>query len=175
TVRVRESVAHSLQERLGGRRVTAIDLVVREGRSAVRGGCLPSHGDLGIAAGGREVLWSRRGCGWRGQPPTGQRMEFPVVRAFPEDKTLEIEGDAPVGLVLTQGRVIAVRDPDTAIAFPQPVPIDFDSQVATRGADCDDLSGIRAERLVVGIPATAVLLRVPSRAICGIDAVAVQG
>src|SRR5439155_1149728 len=102
-------------------------------------------------------------------------MEFPVVRAFPEDKTLEIEGDAPVGLVLTQGRVIAVRDPDTAIAFPQPVPIDFDSQVATRGADCDDLSGIRAERLVVGIPATAVLLRVPSRAICGLDAIAVQG
>src|SRR5438046_7899184 len=102
-------------------------------------------------------------------------MEFPVVRAFPEDKTLEIEGDAPVGLVLTQGRVIAVRDPDTAIAFPQPVPIDFDSQVATRGADCDDLSGIRAERLVVGIPASALLLRVRSRAICGLDAIAIQG
>src|SRR5438132_7789565 len=100
-------------------------------------------------------------------------MEFPVVRAFPEDKTLEIEGDAPIGLVLAQGRVIAVRDPDTTIAFPQPVPIDFDSQVATRGPDRDDLSAIRADGLVVGIPPTAVLLRVPPGAIRGLDRVAV--
>src|SRR5256885_4886752 len=102
-------------------------------------------------------------------------MEFPVPRAIPEDKALEIEGDAPVGLVLAQGRVIAVRDPDTAIAFPQPVPIDFDSQVATRGTDRDDLSAIRAEGLVVRIPAAAVLLRIPPGAIRSLDDVAVQG
>src|SRR2546429_9458893 len=70
TVRVREHVAHGRQERLGGRRETPIDLVVRDGRSAIRGGGPPRQGGPGIAAGGRRGLRGRRGRGGRGQAST---------------------------------------------------------------------------------------------------------
>src|SRR5438445_8761225 len=101
-------------------------------------------------------------------------MRLPMPRALPEDKALDIEGDVPIGLVLAQGRVVAIGDADTTVSFPQPITVNLEFHVAALRPDRDDLSGIRAECLVAGIPPTTVLLRVPPEAIRGLHAIAVQ-
>src|SRR2546428_14125980 len=99
-------------------------------------------------------------------------MPLPMPRPLPEDNAWDIEGDAPIGLVLAQGGVVAIGDADTAVSLPQPVSVNLEVHVAALRPDRDDLSGIRAECLVAGIPPTTVLLRVPPGAIRGLHAIA---
>src|SRR2546428_918580 len=101
-------------------------------------------------------------------------MPLPMPRPLPEDNALDIEGDAPVGLVLAQGCVVAIGDADTTVPSPYPITVNLEFHVAALRPDRDDLSGIRAECLVAWIPPTTVLLRVPPGAIRGLHAIAVQ-
>src|SRR5207302_10590440 len=97
-----------------------------------------------------------------------------VVRALPEDEPLHVEGNAAVRLFLAEGLIVARGHVRSAIAFPQPIALNLDFHVPARRPECDDLSRVRAEGLVARIALAAVLLRVPSRAIGGLEAVAVQ-
>src|SRR5207247_8185903 len=67
SVRIRELVADRRDQCFAAAGRSSVDLVVRDRRTTVRSGCLPGQGDLGIATGGREVLWrdwTRGGVGW---------------------------------------------------------------------------------------------------------------
>src|SRR5437879_10436319 len=102
-------------------------------------------------------------------------MEFPVIRPLPEDEPLHVEGNAAVRLFLAEPLIVARGHVWSAVAFPQPIPIDFDFHVPARRPEGDDLSRVRTEGLVARITLAAVLLGIPSRAIRRLDAIAVQG
>src|SRR5439155_1298231 len=108
---------------------------------------------------GRRWRWGTR------ELPRGERMELPVPWALPEHEALDVQGDAPIRLLLEEGLVVATRDVRPTVSLAQPVPIDLDSEVSTRRPDGNDLSAIRAIGLVAGVALAAVLLRIPRGAV----------
>src|SRR5947209_20322262 len=91
----------------------------------------------------------RRRRGWRTRElPCGKGVELPVVRALPEDESLDVEGDASVGLFLGQRRIVARRDVWSAVSFPEPIAVDLDFHVPARSPDRDYLPFVCADRFV---------------------------
>src|SRR2546422_6010387 len=90
-----------------------------------------------------------------GRFPRSKRMALPVI-AVSIAEALNVQGDVPVGLLLSDRDVVAGRDIGSAVVRGQPVLIELDVNLAARRSDLEDVSDVIAEGFVVRIGSSAI-------------------